>query len=155
MERLRAKHSALNIELSTPFSENFADRLEKVLKNNTVRGLSRETGLSETVIRAYRKGSDPSRRALVAISSATGASIEWLATGVGPMRPSGQESSVPHKHLLKSAIRICEQGLKEADLELEADKKAEVIWLIYELHCEDAPAEVSPNFVQKLLRVAV
>ena len=63
---------------------NFASRIELLLETRSVRSLSRATGLSETVIRAYKKGSDPSRRALVALSGATGAPLPWLAAGEGP-----------------------------------------------------------------------
>ena len=61
----------------------FQAQIEHLLQGRSVRGLSRESGLSETVIRAYRKGSDPSRRSLLALAKATGASIEWLVTGRG------------------------------------------------------------------------
>ena len=62
-------------------SDNFAGRIEAVLEGRSVRGLSRDSGLSETVLRAYVKGSDPSRRAIEALARATGRSVEWLVTG--------------------------------------------------------------------------
>ena len=48
--------------------------------------LSQKSSLSRSVIHKYGSGgSDPSRLRLVAIAKAAGVSVEWLATGEGPM----------------------------------------------------------------------
>ena len=49
--------------------------------------LARKSGLSRRVIDKYKSGeSDPSRSRLVALATATGVSLGWLATGNGPMK---------------------------------------------------------------------
>jgi len=48
--------------------------------------LSEISGLSYTAIRQYLDGvADPSRSSLVALAKCTGISVQWLATGEGPM----------------------------------------------------------------------
>lgn len=50
--------------------------------------LARKSGLSRRVLDKYRNGeSDPSRLRLVALADAADVSLEWLATGVGDIRP--------------------------------------------------------------------
>ena len=51
--------------------------------------LAQKSGLSRSVIDKYRAGeSDPSRQRLIALAKAVGVTLEWLATGKGPMRPN-------------------------------------------------------------------
>lgn len=50
--------------------------------------LASRAGLSPSVIDKYAQGkSDPSRQRVVAIAHAAGVSVQWLASGEGPMNP--------------------------------------------------------------------
>ncbi len=71
---------------SRPIHDNgighFHERLQKALGDESVRGFSRRSGVSETALRAYLAGkSEPSRPALIAMADAAGVSVEWLAVG--------------------------------------------------------------------------
>ena len=48
---------------------------------------SRRSGIPLSSLRTYLRGRELRRKALVALSGATGVTLEWLATGLGPMHP--------------------------------------------------------------------
>ena len=65
---------------------SFGSRLLGAIGRTPVRALARETGISEGVLRKYLSNdSDPSRTRLIALAKAADVSLEWLATGLGPM----------------------------------------------------------------------
>jgi len=67
---------------------SFPGRLLRLIGRTPVRAFARETGISEGVLRKYLSNkSDPSRTRLITIAEAGGVSLEWLATGQGPMTP--------------------------------------------------------------------
>lgn len=74
----------------------FIQRLH-VLANEvgTMYALAKKAGVSQSGMRKYFHGSEPTRAVLVAIADATGASIEWLATGRGErhVRPNNPMAS--------------------------------------------------------------
>lgn len=54
----------------------------------SVKAFARRVGISGTMLQSYLRGeSDPSRQRLIDIAVLAGVSVEWLATGNGPMRP--------------------------------------------------------------------
>jgi len=66
----------------------FGERLEIAIQGSSVRGFAAKTGLSEGTLRVYLRGKTfPTLDRLDQISRAAGVSVEWLATGEGPMRP--------------------------------------------------------------------
>ncbi len=56
--------------------------------------LARQAGISQSGIRRYFRGGDPSRRHLIAIANAAGVSVEWLATGEAGGAPEDKAPSV-------------------------------------------------------------
>jgi phage repressor protein C with HTH and peptisase S24 domain len=57
--------------------------------------LARKSRLSRRVIDKYKSGeSDPSRSRLVALATAAGVSLSWLATGNGPMRDADPVATI-------------------------------------------------------------
>jgi transcriptional regulator with XRE-family HTH domain len=80
-------------------AETFAERLALAVGGRSVREYARAIGLSESVVRQYLKGkSEPTRPALVAMARAGGVSLEWLASGSGPMRAGGPEPRAAEAH---------------------------------------------------------
>lgn len=67
--------------------DSFAARLRKCIADEPVAAFARRCGISEGLIRSYLKAEkQPGMERLVRIADAAGVSIEWLATGRGPMR---------------------------------------------------------------------
>lgn len=67
--------------------EEFAERFNSLVSRfGTQAALARAAGLHPGTIQKYASGGEPLRPALVAIARAAGVSVEWLATGEGPMR---------------------------------------------------------------------
>ncbi|MBB4287408.1 helix-turn-helix domain-containing protein [Roseospira goensis] len=65
----------------------FHARLNLILadeKSSTA--FARRAGLSQSGFRRIEKGGEPGLQSLLSIAQAAGVSIEWLATGEGPMR---------------------------------------------------------------------
>ena len=59
--------------------------------------LSRKTSISASVIKGYiEETNDPTRKKLIAMAEAAQVSVEWLATGKGPMRP-GERGAAPNQ----------------------------------------------------------
>lgn len=65
---------------------NFSARMNYCVEQvGSASALAKKAGISQSGIRRYFTGGEPSRPHLVAIAKAAGVSIEWLATGEGPM----------------------------------------------------------------------
>ena len=67
---------------STQKGTGFSERLQSLVGTGNGRKFSRETGISYSKLHNYLSGvSLPTLDSLIALSEATGASVEWLATG--------------------------------------------------------------------------
>jgi transcriptional regulator with XRE-family HTH domain len=67
----------------------FADRLKVLIGNSSVSAFARKVALSESLIRKYLKGSEPSLSRAAQIARRTEIELEWLAFGQGePLRRS-------------------------------------------------------------------
>lgn len=71
--------------------ETFTDRIKVLIgREGGFDKLAGKAGLSPRVLRKYFDGeSDPSRERTIALARAGGVSVEWLATGEGPMVREG------------------------------------------------------------------
>ncbi|MBA4252200.1 MAG: hypothetical protein C0442_10835, partial [Chlorobiaceae bacterium] len=65
-------------------SDSIASRLNQMIGEESVSSFSKRCGISESLIRKYLNGSQPSAQNLVLISKATGCTIDWLAAGTPP-----------------------------------------------------------------------
>lgn len=67
----------------------FADRLRVLIGTSSVSGFARKVALSESLIRKYLKGSEPSLSRAAQIARRTEVELDWLAFGQGePLRRS-------------------------------------------------------------------
>jgi phage repressor protein C with HTH and peptisase S24 domain len=69
----------------------FAERLRIVGKNvGSLSALARKTGVSDSTIHLWLRGSEPSREKLIALAKAGNVNVEWLISGQGPMSGPGE-----------------------------------------------------------------
>ncbi|TCS35927.1 helix-turn-helix domain-containing protein [Reinekea marinisedimentorum] len=67
----------------------FADRLRVLIGSSSVSAFARKVALSESLIRKYLKGSEPSLSRAAQIARRTEVELDWLAFGQGePLRRS-------------------------------------------------------------------
>ncbi len=115
--------------------EAFVKRLDIAARRvGTLYALAKAAGLSDQTLYDYRrKGTDPSRGNLVALASAAGVSIEWLATGKGNRSRTAIDLT-----LLKWSIEAVEEGLVDLELEgISLETKVEMIADTYEMYRKD------------------
>lgn len=73
---------------------DFSERLRLLIGNQSARSFAASLNLSSSGLHQYLKGkSDPSRAVLSLIANKTGASLEWLVDGNGPMLKSDSLSA--------------------------------------------------------------
>lgn len=61
---------------------SFPERLKKIMKGQSARAFARTSGIDDKSIRKYLSGTgEPTLKNLIKLSTATGVSIQWLATG--------------------------------------------------------------------------
>ncbi len=91
---------------------NFQTRLRMIIGDKTVSAFARHVGLSESLIRKYLKGSDPSLSRAQQIANRTGCSLNWLASGQG--RPLNEDLFIGAMELTKE-LQISKNSLTEED----------------------------------------
>lgn len=71
--------------------DQFKGRLRLAIQDESINSFAIKCGMSEGLLRKYLTGTTlPGMDKLVSISETAGVSIEWLATGNGPMRKGGE-----------------------------------------------------------------
>lgn len=140
---------------------SFPQRLRESMEGKTIRGLARECGLSESVLRSYLRGDTfPSLDRLVAIAIAAGVSETWLATGEGHKgRDGAAVAREPHsnygmldKKLIGDIIEEVESCLQDVPARLSPAKKRELIMTVYDISSHDG--NIDPDTVRRLIKLA-
>lgn len=132
---------------------DFIDRMQKCADlAGSVNALARKAELSQSGIRRYFTGGDPTRRVLIAIANAAGVDFAWLATGAGAMHkitpPSQLDSEV-----LRLAIETVEEALLETGHTLTPARKAEMIAAVYALF-RDGEGKIEKAAMLRLVKSA-
>ncbi len=116
----------------SPSSSSFAARMLETAKlaGNASR-LAAACGISRRAVGDYLSGkAEPTRPRLVAMAKAGGVSVEWLATGEGPMRsqfaPSLSTSPI-NMEILKDAVIAVDEYISEQNLVIHPRIKASLI----------------------------
>jgi transcriptional regulator with XRE-family HTH domain len=75
-----------------------------------MRGLAREAGLSDGVVRQYLSGqTEPSRLALIKLARARGVAVGWLAAGESPRVPTDPHTEAEGlRAVLLELLKACE-----------------------------------------------
>jgi len=132
-------------------NQGFGDRF-KEFRNKcglTQTQLAQKIGVNVYTVQRYELGYLPKGDIFLALSESLGCSIDWLLRGVE--KKSEQESRL-QGDLLRTIIRAIENELQKRDLELEPDKKAEAIALLYEMYA-DTKKEVTEQTVVRYLKL--
>jgi phage repressor protein C with HTH and peptisase S24 domain len=80
--------------------KSFHDRLEFLFKDRSRNAFAKMHGIGDSTFRSYFEGSMPSLDKAAIIAEGAEVSLIWLATGNGPMRPTGV---VPQRMLNEQA----------------------------------------------------
>lgn len=138
----------------------FPDRLATLIGRLSVRAFARKAGVSDTFLRQCLAGrTEPTRTKLLAIARAGSASVEWLATGQGPMRDtdvvrSGNPGPVVDRELLERVIEVTEDVLRESACTLTPAQKAGLIGAAYALHDQGERRPVARETILELVASA-
>jgi transcriptional regulator with XRE-family HTH domain len=126
---------------------DISTRLRGVIGDESVTAFSRKCGFAESTLRKYLDGAEPSVLRLQSIADAAGVTLQWLATGEEPklrrdlvaaLRAAergapADEAPALDMERLAQALQAVEEGLQDADVELEPIDKAEVVCAAYDL----------------------
>lgn len=120
---------------------DFTERLRRLIAGSTVSAFARKVGLSESLIRKYLKGSEPSLSRACLIAKINDVSLDWLATGDDQPRqpPEGVDLAI-----LKSAIAMAEDALMQANATAKETEQFMLVVTLYQFmtsrHWEDSGA---------------
>jgi hypothetical protein len=82
----------------------FTDRLRSLIGGGSVSAFARKVALSESLIRKYLKGSEPSLARANQIAQQANVSLEWLATGCGYMYRQAEVVDLPALDLARALV---------------------------------------------------
>lgn len=120
----------------------FPERLLQAKGGMSTLAFAKKCGISESSFRKYLAGhSVPGADKLLEIAQTAGVSLTWLATGEG--RRDGVEARLDVV-ALRSVIAGVEAGLQEIGGTMAPEKKAELIALLYEMHCNGESLSTKP-----------
>lgn len=128
----------------------------------SVNALARKAELSQSGIRRYFAGGDPTRRVLIALAKAAGVNFLWLATGDGQKQLrdgiDGEQDCMGqvcglNPETLRLTIETVEEALLEAGRQLTPARKAEMVVAVYELY-RGGEGKIEKSMVLRLVKSA-
>lgn len=126
----------------------------------SVNALARKSGLSQSGIRRYFTGGDPTRRVLIAIAEAAGVNVLWLVSGEGTMlreSPAGAaalgEALALAPEILQLSLETIEEALLKSGRKMSPAKKAELAMAVYELY-RRGDGRIDKSAVLRLVKLA-
>jgi transcriptional regulator with XRE-family HTH domain len=147
-------------EIDPVADPGFVERMQKCAERaGSVNALARKADLSQSGIRRYFSGGEPTRKVLIAIANAAAVDFLWLATGAGPMVREEPTISVPpataplNREALRLAVETVEEALADAGRNLAPDRKAEMVAAAYELFME-GEGKIDKGLVLRLVKSA-
>lgn len=144
-------------------SDIFQNRLKKLIGSDSVRSFAHRCGLSDSVLRKYLAGkSEPGMSALISMARAGKVTIQWLATGEGPMKAEEKEKGGGESEKradfdlerLQLAIETIEEALQETGRAMKPNKKAEMVVATYEFFGDEEQEKAKAKVI-RLLRTAI
>jgi DNA-binding phage protein len=148
------------VEVDPAVDPGFVARMQKCAERaGSVNALARKADLSQSGIRRYFSGGEPTRKVLIAIAEAAEVDFLWLATGEGPMlKDDAVEGRAPefpklNPEALRLAIETVEESLADTGRRLPPDRKAEMVAAAYELFM-DGEGKIEKSVVLRLVKSA-
>lgn len=108
---------------------SFSERLRLLIAERSVSDFARRVNLSESLIRKYLKGSEPSLSRAHEIASVCQCSLTWLASGEG--QPFDATSTVD-SDAMQAALRIIAEQSGQTDASLPDTDRLERIIALYQ-----------------------
>lgn len=106
------------------------DRIREIIDGEAVAAFARRCGITESLVRKYLSGSQPSVENLVLLASTAGVSVEWLATGRGIRRAAD--------------MRKAEKALQDGDFRV-IDGEARPLTAASKPSPTSSPASIPPG----------
>lgn len=136
----------------------FVERMQKCAERvGSVNALARKANLSQSGIRRYFSGGEPTRKVLIAIANAAEVDFLWLATGAGFMAAdAGRGRAVLPKlnaEALLLAVETVEEALSDSGRHLASERKAEMVAAAYELFM-GGEGKIDKSVVLRLVKSA-
>jgi transcriptional regulator with XRE-family HTH domain len=137
----------------------FPGRLEQAKGRLSTHAFALKCEISESTFRKYLAGTSvPGADKLFRIAHVAGVSPVWLATG--RERPDDRaglaRQTAVNSELLREVLLGVEAGLEEIDGAMTAEKKAELIALIYDIYATGEPLQKAQvlRLVKPLVKLA-
>lgn len=118
-------------------------------------------GVSSAALQRYIKEENvPPFDAVARLCVAAGVSLDWLATGEGPMKvreaasEQGSQVTRPDPGTLRAAAEVLERALSDVDATTDAAGRAELLVAIYELLEQGSALDAAQRVVATMLRAA-
>jgi transcriptional regulator with XRE-family HTH domain len=146
--------------------QTFYERLKFLIKEHAGGKhtlFAKKAGIPVSTFQSYLSERLPHIEHLLRICETYHVTLDWLMTGQGDRyRPMGEVRQPAADYaslridtlLLREIIRTVEDGLQSRQAILVAEKKAELIGLLYEMHVESGRA-VELQTVDRYLRLAI
>jgi phage repressor protein C with HTH and peptisase S24 domain len=139
-------------------------RLEKLIGEEKPFSWASRVGIpGATFTRLWKEGVAPKSETLLKIHETTGASIDWLLTGEGPMcRGQVEQPAVPYSEeqigwdaeLMTEIIQKYEKALTEQKAYVSPVEKGKMYAKLYEIYRTEKVA-IDDNEVRRTLRLVV
>lgn len=107
----------------------FSDRLRDLIGTQTTSAFARKVGLSESLIRKYLAGSEPSLSKANQIAQRANVSLEWLATGQGYLY---RQAEVVDLKALDMAMTATRDILHLDTLSTDSEQQMKVMVAVYQ-----------------------
>lgn len=118
-------------------------------------------GVSSAALQRYIKEENvPPFDAVARLCVAAGVSLDWLATGEGPMKGSeaapqlGSQVARLDFGTLRAAVEVLDRVLEDVDATTDAAGRAELVVAIYELLEQGSALDAAQRVVASMLRAA-
>jgi len=108
-------------ELSPGTDLEFIARLQHlVVQAGSASALAKKARISPSGLNRYLSGGDPSRKVLLALAQATGTSVRWLASGMGPSQAEEEKGWGTLRKLPQLSMEVAPEVLPAAEHDFTA-----------------------------------
>jgi transcriptional regulator with XRE-family HTH domain len=115
----------------------FAERLKYILQDESVSSFARRVGLSESLIRKYLRGSEPSLSRADQIARLANVSLQWLANGGGQL---SRQASQVDEDALSLADQLVSRALTIHVFQLSPLERTSLVVALYQFLLRNSKA---------------